>query len=472
MIRLALLLLLLIPGVVDAAVSISEVAWMGSTASANAEWIELHNDGTSVVNVDGWVLSDGMNLSITLSGSLSAGDYVVLERTSDETVSGTAFLIYTGALVNTGATLSLIDATGWVVDRVAGGENWEQIGGDNVTKETSQYTSKGWVTAVATPQSPPPLQSTPVVNDEDGEDKEVDESTQSTTRSNKKTSSETVRLTLPDVTLQLAIDAQSLGYVNQPLLMRVTPSGIGETLIDSLSYEWNFGDGMVSDSKEPTHMYAFPGTYVVTLRAHFARQEQVTRHEVTILPVQFSITKNAAGDVQLNNDSPYEVDISGYRLRGSELFTFPPYSIILPNETITIHRKKVEGTPGVMVALYDQMGVLVASTVSPRDNIEKESTVAEEVSSPTPRMSAISTSKTVIAANRSENFGFASAEPAVAEESKPVIASPRIVATSSSLGAAVAGATAAPYTFSWPYVALVAMLGLGMVGIIARGRSN
>ena len=111
----------LFPQLIFAAVSISEVAWMGTAVSPNHEWIELHNAG-SAVDVTGWTLTDGMNLSITLEGTIPAESYVVLERTSDASAPGTAFHIYTGALVNSGATLYLKRADGSLVDQVSGGE--------------------------------------------------------------------------------------------------------------------------------------------------------------------------------------------------------------------------------------------------------------------------------------------------------------------------------------------------------------
>ena len=134
-----------------AAVTINEIAWMGNETSANDEWIELFNDGGSSVDVTGWVLRDGMNLEIVLTGAIGAGQYAVLERTDDDSAPGGAFLIYTGALTNTGATLVLARDDGGIEDQVSGGENWENIGGDNVTKETAQYTSSGWTTGAATP---------------------------------------------------------------------------------------------------------------------------------------------------------------------------------------------------------------------------------------------------------------------------------------------------------------------------------
>jgi hypothetical protein len=72
---LAILCLLQIKGFATAAtntyldVVISEIAWMGTTNSANDEWIELFNNTSSDVDLAGWQLirSDGAPI-ILLSG--------------------------------------------------------------------------------------------------------------------------------------------------------------------------------------------------------------------------------------------------------------------------------------------------------------------------------------------------------------------------------------------------------------------
>jgi len=71
------------------AIEISEVAWMGSAASANHEWIELYSPET--IDVTGWTITDGNNLQIELDGTISSGEYAVLERTSDASAPGTAW---------------------------------------------------------------------------------------------------------------------------------------------------------------------------------------------------------------------------------------------------------------------------------------------------------------------------------------------------------------------------------------------
>lgn len=330
---------------------------MGSATSAHHEWIELYNDGAATV-LDGWVLSDGKNLSIELVGTLPANSYAVLERTSDETAPGPAFFIYTGALGNTGATLRLEDAQGQLADLVAGGENWQNIGGDNTTKETAQYSAKGWITAAATPgqQNSTEASVTDSVTPAASEPNQSESRKQST-----KSSVQTVPLTLPDVTLQLDIAAQTVGYVNQAIAFDVTATGIGRDLLNSLAYRWNFGDGTVGQTAEVAHQFAYPGTYVVTLHAEYKRQKQLARHEITILPVEVSLTQNGQGDIQVNNDSPYEIDISGYTLKAKDAFTFPPYSLLLPNQSITIKRQRVADDVPVMAALYDTEKIQLAT---------------------------------------------------------------------------------------------------------------
>lgn len=457
-----------------AAVSISEVAWMGSSDSANHEWIELYNDGEAV-DVSDWTLTDGMNLSIKLTGTIPAGSYIVLERTSDESAAGAAFSIYTGALVNTGATLRLENASGALVTQVSGGENWGNIGGDNVTKETAQYKSGSWVTAAATPGNPPPN----IVATVDDQPDDVPDSvkTKSTASAKKNSSGETVRLELPGVTLSLDIGAQEIGYINQPIKFSVTPSGIGEHLIDSLQYQWNFGDGLISAEKEPTHSYEFPGTYVVTVMGEFKRQRQVARYEITILPVSVSLTKNPSGDVQVNNDSPYEIDISGYRLSGRETFEFPPYSVILPNQTVTIARNKLVSGAEALVALYDPKQLMVASLLPGRLQTSQflaQANYEEEGIESLAPFVGLGDYEQIVSAPVISSFAFASdkpapitetaAAPAPATEPTSMSLVEEALTSTSSLAAAIGSATESG-NGRLIYVALASTMLLGVLGV-------
>ena len=106
------------PAVPPRRVLISEVAWAGTAASANDEWIELYNPQAEAVDLTGWRLAaaDG-SPDIALQGSIAGHGFFLLERTDDSTVSDIpADQIYTGALNNGGEALTLYGPQGEVVD--------------------------------------------------------------------------------------------------------------------------------------------------------------------------------------------------------------------------------------------------------------------------------------------------------------------------------------------------------------------
>ncbi|MCX6807729.1 MAG: lamin tail domain-containing protein [Patescibacteria group bacterium] len=121
---------------IDKTVVINEVAWMGTARSANDEWIELHNLTSTDIDLTGWILkaADG-SPNITLHGIIVAQGFFLLERTSDDTVSGIlADQIYTGSLGNSGEYLQLINSVKEVLDEVDAHAGWPA--GDNATKQT------------------------------------------------------------------------------------------------------------------------------------------------------------------------------------------------------------------------------------------------------------------------------------------------------------------------------------------------
>src|SRR3989344_1957313 len=391
MLRLCVISTCLFLGVTQTvyAVRINEVAWMGSSANANHEWIELYNAGDSAVSLAGWSLTDGANLNIGLTGSIEAASYGVLERTSDDSAPGVALLTYSGALVNPGATLTLRDAGGGIVDQVAGGTDWQNIGGDNATKETAQYTASGWVTDTPTPgvingggRVTPPVTETSTTTTT-----QTTSSSGSSKSGSSRSSSASVRIKNPETKMTLTPDVQSVAYVNQSIPLKVDVSGSYQNQDSLVRFTWNFGDMYTAEGKSVTHTYEYPGEYVVTVYAKNGKTEQVARHEIKVLPVVFSITRSTESDIQIHNNALYDTDISGYTVKGTETVVFPPRTIILPRATITIPQDLVG--PGSLVALYDTKKQLITSTYeewvpeTDESEVEAESSPAAVASSPT-----------------------------------------------------------------------------------------
>jgi hypothetical protein len=427
---------------------------MGSGVSANHEWIELQNTSGSSVDMSGWTLSDGLNLSIPLSGTVEAGAYAVLERTSDDATAGTAFLIYTGALVNTGATLKLTRADGGLEDQVSGGENWQAIGGDNVTKETAQYTTGGWVTGVGTPGMANAGVVKPTEDTSDFPSKPTSSNGSKNGIVRSSPANETVRLTLPGVTLALAVTGQRVGYVNQPIEFLVTPSGVGDGIANSLVYEWNFGDGTPAGGKEVVHSFRYPGTYVVTVYGLYKRQEQVARHEITILPVDLSLTRSVRGDIQISNDSPYEIDMSKYRVSAKKTFTFPSYSVLLPNQTITLPRDLVGAG---FVVVRDTASAVVVSELPVVAALTTPVTFSSQIV-----RSSYSTSPSSMSLHQTARSVATTTE---------IEAALKVIDTAQNIIGTTSNKTAVPGSVL-PYIGLIGTILVGLVGTGIRASRN
>ena len=370
---LFVLYLLVTPARVTATVLINEIAWMGTTESHLCNWIEFYNTGDSSVDLEDWTLlindtarpfADGEGGTGTI---IPAAGYFVLERVTNTCPnpvpeSNNWYLAF-GNLPNSGATLTLLRPNGSVSDEVVGGTDWQNVGGNNDTKQTAQRTPDGWITADPTPGK---------ANAEKAEEQLDGDETPKTTTQTVRSGSSPSRfvsaralaprpLTLPDTGLALSIVGPEYGYVNQPITLTASSSGVGETIEASLRYQWNWGDMHNSDAgSTATHTYAHPGSYVVTLYASYARQEQVARHSILILPTPLAIEQ--VGDlVHIHNTAPYEIDVSGVTLSGVTKRVFPERSFIPADATITIPASSLGLTGPRLLVAHDPQGEFLAS---------------------------------------------------------------------------------------------------------------
>jgi hypothetical protein len=355
-------LFLLLPVCAHAEVVINEIAWMGTVADANDEWIELYNGGSSI-SVTGWTLSDGGSINITLAGTIAAGEYALLERTDDNAVPDIPmFQSYAGALANTGKTLILRDASGATLDEVVGGENWTNIGGDNVTKDTPQRSADGtWRTAVPTPGAQNATTgTTPHETESTTTTTETTSNTETAPRSGGRIvyGTKVLHERVEPEALTLSIDARRIAYVNQEVSFTAHPHGPGKTIINSLAYAWNFGDTFTSTAKAPVHTFQYPGEYIVVVDAEYAKQHAQARSEITVLPTSFTVTRGVGGEVVIKNLSSEEVDVGGFALQDTP-FVFPKFTVIKAGGTLTVPPTRFFGTQPI--ALLDGAHASVAA---------------------------------------------------------------------------------------------------------------
>ena len=117
---------------------VNEIAWMGTENSPSDEWIELYNNLSFSIDINGWKLKTGDSSSeIILKGKIASEGFFLLERTDDATlINIEADLIYKGNLNNKGEHLKLIDPEGKIIDEINCSSGWFE--GDNETKRTME----------------------------------------------------------------------------------------------------------------------------------------------------------------------------------------------------------------------------------------------------------------------------------------------------------------------------------------------
>lgn len=142
---------------------IHEVAWMGTTESANHEWIELKNISNQVIQLFGWSLrtaDESIHISFPRI-AVQPQEYILLERTSDITVPHIpADILYTGTLSNTGEKIYLFDTNCILIDSITE-TTWKA--GNATERRTMERneTTKTWYTASVINGTPKNKNSTP-----------------------------------------------------------------------------------------------------------------------------------------------------------------------------------------------------------------------------------------------------------------------------------------------------------------------
>ncbi len=325
--------------VAEQAVVINEVAWAGTAANSNDEWLELYNNTDEAIDLTGWRLkSDDGSPELVLRGTIPARGFFLLERGDDTTISDLpADQIYQGALTNSGESLRLFDPQGRLIDSANGdGGRWpggtdangkppyasmERIDPSLPDADDNWGTNNGQTCngldargnpVNGTPKATnsafnlPPVASftfspqAPLVNEEvvfeasassdpDGEivsflwdfgDEAVGEG-QTTSHKYEKAGSFMVRLTVTDernaqdsATREITVRGENLrpnaAFSFAP--ERPTVEDLIQFIDESadpdgeiVSWNWDFGDGMTSVLRNPSHQYAEPRSYTVTL---------------------------------------------------------------------------------------------------------------------------------------------------------------------------------------------------------------
>src|SRR3989344_2917430 len=327
-----------------------------SDPDSGSEWIELFNDSSAEVSLSDWSWTDlaspggeteHESSPRSLSGTVSAAGFFVLEMNNVLNNSGDSIGLYNGASLIDRVTFGSVDGYSQDLALPAKGKSGALISGN---WQTNQESTKGAVN--------------PFSNSSDDNNNDDDNSSDSSSGSDSSsTSSSTETAIKTSSKIKTEITVRDIAYVGIPLAFQGRMTQDGRAMSHG-RYFWNFGDGDFREVKvinidKFTHTYYYPGEYTVIFEYypdHFADMPDASEKiNIKVIEPQISISRvGDAGDffVELANNTSYEVDISGWLLSSnSRSFTVPKNTIIGANKKMIISGR----TSGLTI--YDLAGL-------------------------------------------------------------------------------------------------------------------
>lgn len=367
-----------LPADVSAAITINEVAWMGTTNSQYEEWIELYNNG-STQSLDGWKIykAGGGTLLINLSGSISAGEYLLVCRTTPSVSNplggscGVTGGFGGSGLNNTSEHIILKDGGGSTIDSINATSGWPA--GNSTTKDTMQKSGSGWITALGTPGTANSSSdnggggTTPT---EEEEEEEIEEVATGGTNDSVKV--------FP--TMLLKIESPKIAIAGSPAHFKAEALDFDRTGMFKGRYVWNMGDGTVREMSAKLeytkagfdYNYEYPGIYSVNVKYYHSHFEEKvppdveTQFTVEVIAPTITISKvYPDGAIEVKNTSENSIDISGWQLRDTtgNNFFIPDDTRLQANTTIVFSRKITKLNPVAGVHVFTPTNTLASSGV-------------------------------------------------------------------------------------------------------------
>ncbi|OHB14303.1 MAG: hypothetical protein A2431_02435 [Candidatus Zambryskibacteria bacterium RIFOXYC1_FULL_39_10] len=338
-------LFLVFPAISFAQLIINEIAWMGTTESANAEWVELYNTTSENIDLSGWGLYEagGDTLMISLSKNIIANGYFLIERVTpsvSDSVSGIDDVSGSfggGGLINLpgGEFLVLKDVNGNIIQSLDFSSGW--LAGDNTTKETMQWTGSNWISASPTPGTANNTTNNTSNSDNQNPSGEVlSANTESSTNTQSSGGSTVSRTSSSGTQLEVLAGSDRTTLPGSPIWFQATIKK--NTIETNLDLNWSFGDGNVGVGPLTSHTYKYSGDYVVVLSAKAGDMFSVSRLKVKVGTPEVLVS-DGGEYLEISNKSNAEINLFNWKIEnGGKGFIFQPDTIVLPHSSIKLDK--------------------------------------------------------------------------------------------------------------------------------------
>ena len=328
----------------EASVFITEIMYDPKDTDSNSggEWIEVQNTGSVAIDLTKWIFFENdTNHGITADGisEIPPGGYAVISR--DITVFKNYFSDFPGLLfkssfsLNDGETLAIKSSKETpAVDSVTYTSEWgAKNDGNSLQKSGGSFTA-----SAPTPGAAAVYYADAPAGEDAISEFSVPPPAQGVT------SSWPVE---PQVFANAGPDRVAIAGAD--IIFEGKAYGLKKEPLENARYAWNFGDGTAAEGKAVSHIYKYPGDYIVVLDVSSGYFSGSDRAGVKAEPSKISISSLGSVSrpgVEISNGSGSENDISSWTVRGATTtFTLPPRTFIAPGKKIYLSADTLGFTP-------------------------------------------------------------------------------------------------------------------------------
>lgn len=327
-------------GVVSAQVEVTEIMYDLDGSDSGREWVEIYNNGSMPVDLSEWrfVEADTNHKLSVVSGdgTLEAGGFALIIDDTNPGFTGDVFKS-SFSLSNTGEKIGLRDEALNDVDMLTYATDIGAAGnGDSLQKIDGV-----WKASVPTPgvQNVFSGTSPSVSASSKTSTAKISQSTSQTTSMSPQSGGPSAAAPKPQISAY-AGDREQVSIVGAQMAFEASARGSGGEDLSLAHYTWTFGDGTSGEGKKIEHTYQYAGDYAVVLDVTSGMYTATDKIKVTVVPADIRVLKIGTPQnffVEISNDTEYEVNLSGWKLKaGTAMFAFPKDTFIFPKKSITI----------------------------------------------------------------------------------------------------------------------------------------
>lgn len=342
----------------DPELTINEIMYDAPGTDSEQEWVEIKNLSTQEINLTGFKINDGTNHLLNEppknsgQGSfvLPANGFLIIADNAERFLAehpgvNCSVIDSSLSLKNSAGEVKLLDNEGQEVSTVSYTSSQGGAGdGQTLERKITPDNTIFWQASQETGGSPGQENSPYAEPEQTQEPAEKNESPAPDTNEHEEEETESP----PDSSVQAEAGPDIIALVGQEVSFDASASR------GNLKYFfWNFGDGQTSTGQpKTTHVFLFPGTYLVGLTVGDGQKENTDFCEIKIIANDFIISEflpwaqeeDATNEwVELYNRSANTSFLDGWSLddgeRGSRPFVFPKNTAVKGKSYLVVSRQ-------------------------------------------------------------------------------------------------------------------------------------